>query len=281
VKRCWNQDPHLRPEMSEVLETLRGSDPSTDKPSPSRLATPLNLPPSSEDWEPSSGIETPLSRSGSAQTSDSSQAAIHNPVQSESNSHYSEDQGREPSRPTVQNQSRRGTDQSELYTPLPVDPVQVDSNQRPDWTGKPHINLLDSAGPVLTLSVPNQTGDSHSSTSTHFAGSHSTNNLRNLNQSQHNLRDLGTTGGKTSPEDLPTNPHSGSPPSQPEPTERAGIPSRQVSKPNHMHKDGKGEQGTREKSERPPVTPSTPKKQGIWSRIMRKLCCISDEHTSA
>jgi hypothetical protein len=25
MKRCWNQDPHLRPEMSEVLETLRGS----------------------------------------------------------------------------------------------------------------------------------------------------------------------------------------------------------------------------------------------------------------
>jgi len=25
MERCWNQDPLLRPEMSEVLETLRGS----------------------------------------------------------------------------------------------------------------------------------------------------------------------------------------------------------------------------------------------------------------
>ena len=75
---------------------------------------------------------------------------IHNPIRSGSNSHRSEEQGEESSGPTVQNQSqsRRGTDQSELYTPLPVDPVQVDSNQRPDWTGKPHINLLDSLGKI-------------------------------------------------------------------------------------------------------------------------------------
>ena len=25
MERCWNQDPLLRPEMSEVLKTLRGS----------------------------------------------------------------------------------------------------------------------------------------------------------------------------------------------------------------------------------------------------------------
>jgi len=25
MKRCWNQDPYSRPEMSEVLETLRSS----------------------------------------------------------------------------------------------------------------------------------------------------------------------------------------------------------------------------------------------------------------
>ena len=87
-----------------------------------------------------------LSGSGSTPISDSTQATTHNPIQSKSSSHHSEEQGGQPSRPTVQNQSRRGTDQSELYTPLPVDPVQVDSNQRPDWAGKPYINLLDSLG---------------------------------------------------------------------------------------------------------------------------------------
>ena len=111
------------------------------------------LPPSSKVWELSSSTEASSSGSGSTQIIfDSSRTVIRNPIQSESNSHHNGEQGEESSGPTVQNQSqsRRGTDQSELYTPLPVDPVQVDSNQRPDWTGKPHINLLDSLGKVDT-----------------------------------------------------------------------------------------------------------------------------------
>ena len=71
---------------------------------------------------------------------------MYSPIQSKTNSNHGEEQGGQSNRLTVRTHSRRGTDQSELYTPLPVDPVQVDSNWRPDWTGKPHINLLDSLG---------------------------------------------------------------------------------------------------------------------------------------
>lgn len=83
---------------------------------------------------------------GGTQASGSSRAAAHNQTRRESNSHNNEEQEGQLSRPIVRSQSRRGTDQSELRTPLPIYPAQVDPDQLPGWASKSHPNLLDDLG---------------------------------------------------------------------------------------------------------------------------------------
>jgi len=140
---CWEQGPRLRPDMWEVLGTLRASSVSllsqrpgthfsSDRPSvlassqtplsptdPEALKHPESskLPPSSEDREPNLGTETspPTNQGestgqyegGSTQSSGSSQAATPDPAGSENNSRSSdsgdEQWGRSSGRGLVKN----------------------------------------------------------------------------------------------------------------------------------------------------------------------------------
>ena len=126
----------------------------TDQKAAEQTGSP-KFPPSSQDQEPGSGTEMTSpstshgesagqSGDGSTQMTGSFQAATHPQTRRENDLHHSEEQEEQSSGPAVQNQPRRGTDQSELYTPLPIDPVQVDSKELLGWTGKSHIDLLSS-----------------------------------------------------------------------------------------------------------------------------------------
>ena len=124
----------------------------TDQKRDRYLITP-ELPPSGKGQEQSSSTETSLtsqSGGGSTQISDSSQLASQKLTLSENNSHHNEEQGTPLNGPTAQPQTRRGTDQSEQsepYTPSPVDPAQVDPNQRFGWlSSMPRIKIFDNPG---------------------------------------------------------------------------------------------------------------------------------------
>lgn len=137
--------------MTQVFTSSQTLIEPTDK-TAARHTKPPKHPLLSKNQELTSSTETsPTSQGestggGSTQVSGSSQATTYNRIQDENNSHYSEEQEGLSGRPTVLSPSRQGTGgtgQSELYTPLPIDPAQIDSDQLPGWTSKSRANLLD------------------------------------------------------------------------------------------------------------------------------------------